>query len=294
MGDGDMSDRDGRTIGTVAALSRYPAKSMLGETCSALAVAARGVVGDRAWAVLDEATGKVASAKRPKLWRSLLGCTARTLGDDDAGAVEVTLPDGTVRRAGDPELDGLLSTLTGRAVRLASRPPDEAEIDRSFPEEVLAEGLGADVEFSLLTLGAGAPPGTFLDYAPLHLITSATLDSIGAALPDGAVEPARYRPNVVIRSSSDEAGFPENGWVGGTVRIGGAVALRVILQTPRCAIPMLAHGALPPRPGALRATVERNRVEIPGFGNQPCAGVYAEVLQGGTIREGDPVVLAAA
>ncbi len=74
-----MSDRSERTIGAVATLSRYPAKSMLGEACKALTVAARGIVGDRAWAVLDEATGKVASAKRPKLWRDLLGCTARTL-----------------------------------------------------------------------------------------------------------------------------------------------------------------------------------------------------------------------
>ena len=289
-----MSDRNEHIIGTVAMLSRYPAKSMLGEAQSTLAVAAQGVVGDRAWAVLDEATGKVASAKRPKLWRDLLGCAARTLGEEDQGAVEIELPDGTVRRAGDPELDGLLSGLLGRAVRLASVPPGEAEIDRSFPEEVLAEGLGADVEFSNLTLGGGAPPGTFLDYAPLHLITSTTLDSIGAALPDGAIEAARYRPNVVIRATDGDAGFPENGWVGGTVRIGDSVALRVILQTPRCAIPMLAHGTLPPRPGALRATAERNRVEIPGFGNQPCAGIYAEVLQGGMIREGDPVAFRAA
>jgi uncharacterized protein YcbX len=291
-----MSDRSERTIGTVAVLSRYPAKSMLGEARGTLAVAARGIVGDRAWAVLDDATGKVASAKRPKLWRGLLGCAARTLGEENqaGGAVEIELPDGTTRRAGDPELDGLLSTLTGRAVRLASLPPDGAEIDRSFPEEVLAEGLGADVEFSLLTLGGGAPPGTFLDYAPLHLITSTTLDSIGAALPDGAIEATRYRPNVVVRTPGDDAGFPENAWVGGTLRIGDAVVLRVVLQTPRCAIPMLAHGALPPRPGALRATAERNRVEIPGFGNQPCAGVYAEIVQEGTIREGDRVTFTAA
>ena len=289
-----MGNASERTIGTVTTLSRYPAKSMLGEARDTLTVAARGIVGDRAWAVLDEATGKVASAKRPKLWRDLLGCTARTLDEADGGAVEITLPNGAARRAGDPRLDALLSALTGRAVRLASRPPIAAEIDRSFPEEVLTDGIGADVEFSLLILGAGAPPGTFLDYAPLHLITSTTLDSIGAALPEGSVEAARYRPNVVISSPGGEGGFPENEWVGGTVRIGDEVALRIILQTPRCAIPMLAHGALPPRPGALRVTAEHNRVEIPGFGNQPCAGIYAEVLQGGTIREGDRVTLAAA
>lgn len=285
-----MADRNERTLGTVAALHRYPVKSMLGEACGTLSVSARGVAGDRAWAVLDEATGKVASAKRPQPWRTLLACAARTLGAADGALVEVELPDGTLRHAGDPALDGLLSELTGRDVRLASTPPDEAELDRALPELVLAERLDADVASTILKLGAGAPPGTFLDYAPVHLITSATLDGIMAALPGEApVEEVRYRANVLIRSPDGTPEFPENGWVGGTLRIGASVALRVILQTPRCAVPMLAHGALAPRPGAVRATAERNRVEIPGFGNQPCAGVYAEVLRDGTIHEGDPV-----
>ncbi|MGH7152512.1 MAG: hypothetical protein ACREF3_01185, partial [Acetobacteraceae bacterium] len=69
------------------------------------------------------------------------------------------------------------------------------------------------------------------------------------------------------------------------------VALRVILQTPRCSIPMLAHGPLPARTAALRVLAERNRVDIPGFGDQPCAGVYVSVLQEGTIRKGDRVVV---
>ncbi len=280
-----MDERN--VVGTVTMLRRYPTKSMLGEARAALTVTARGIVGDRAWAVLDGETGKVASAKRPKLWRGLLGCAARTLDEGD-GAVEIKLPDGTTRRAGDPDLDGRLSVLTGRAVRLASAPPAGAELDRSHPEEVLAKGLDADVASDILKLGGGAPSGTSFDYAPLHLITSATLDAISAVLPDGAIETVRYRPNVVIRSPSGASGFVENDWVGATIRIGAAMALRVILQTPRCAIPTLSHGALPPRPGALRVTADYNRVEIPGFGNQPCAGVYAEVLHEGTVREAIP------
>jgi MOSC domain-containing protein YiiM len=34
-----------------------------------------------------------------------------------------------------------------------------------------------------------------------------------------------------------------------------------------------------------------NRVDVPGFGVLPCAGVYLEVLGAGTIRTGDPVAL---
>ncbi|MGH7210918.1 MAG: MOSC N-terminal beta barrel domain-containing protein, partial [Acetobacteraceae bacterium] len=133
-----MADREGRRVGTVEMLRRYPVKSMLGEVREALTVARGGILGDRAWAVLDRSTGKVASAKRPKLWRGLLACAARTPAvchrSNDAGGVEIELPDGTIRYAGDPELDDALSALTGRTVRLANAPPDEAEIDRAYPE----------------------------------------------------------------------------------------------------------------------------------------------------------------
>lgn len=292
-----MADRDTRSVGVVDMLRRYPVKSMLGETRDTLSVLRRGVVGDRAWAVLDQATGKVASAKRPKLWRGLLGCTARTvLGSNGDGlAVEVTLPDGTVRTAGDRELNTALSALIGREVRLADAPPDEAEIDRAHPEEVLAAGLEADVDSDILKLGGGAPPGTFLDYAPMHLITTSTLDAISAALPGGgAIEPIRYRPNVIIRSDPDAPAFLENDWLDRVVRIGESLALRVILLTPRCAIPTLAHGAVAARPDALRVVADHNRIDIPGFGRQPCAGVYVAVLHEGTIRNGDRVSVGAA
>ena len=40
-------------LGSVAALFRYPVKSMLGERLDAATFTERGVEGDRAWAVLD-------------------------------------------------------------------------------------------------------------------------------------------------------------------------------------------------------------------------------------------------
>lgn len=280
-------------VGVVELLRRYPIKSMLGEPVASLEVLSRGVAGDRMWAVFDESTGKIASAKRPKLWRDLLRCQARTYEPTGNGArgVEITLPNGTVRHAGDPKLNDDLSDLVKRRVRLIDVPPSGAAIDRSYPEVVLAEGLGKDVDYSILTLGQGAPPGTFLDYAALHLIPTATLDGIAALVPGGAIETVRYRPNVVIRSPQGTPPFSENDWRDTLIRIGEEVILRTILLTPRCSIPMLAHGTLPPRPEALRVIVEQNRVEIPEFGNQPCAGVYVAVEHEGTIRAGDPVAV---
>lgn len=284
---GEMGGEAERFVGTVQSLHRYPVKSMLGEAHATATLTARGVTGDRAFALIDAATGKIASAKRPQLWRCLLDCAART--EHATGEVIVRLPGGSVHRAGEGVLDHLLSCLAGRGVWLETVPPEGAELERSHPEAVLADGPDAQVGMDGLTLGQGAPPGTFMDYAPLHMITTATLASLSEGQPDGPLDAARYRPNLIIRSPPGTAGFPENGWVDGTLRIGDTVRLRIILATPRCAIPMLAHGALPQCPAAVKAAAERNRVEIPGFGNQPCAGVYAAVEREGMISVGDAI-----
>ena len=57
--------------GKVASLWRYPIKSMLGEELNATAVTTRGLLGDRTYALLDQATSKVASAKNPRKWPDL-------------------------------------------------------------------------------------------------------------------------------------------------------------------------------------------------------------------------------
>jgi MOSC domain-containing protein len=73
-------------VPTVEAVFRYPVKPMLGTRVEQAEVRASGLVGDRGWALVDRQTGKVASAKQPRLWRSLLQLRAggsgrsRTLG----------------------------------------------------------------------------------------------------------------------------------------------------------------------------------------------------------------------
>lgn len=73
---------------TVAALHRYPVKSLLGEQLDSADVTATGLAGDRALALLDTATGRVAGAKHPRLWQRLLTLTAGT----DARGVRITGP----------------------------------------------------------------------------------------------------------------------------------------------------------------------------------------------------------
>ncbi|WP_030266627.1 MOSC domain-containing protein [Streptomyces sp. NRRL B-24484] len=261
-------------------LHRHPLKSALGEEIARARITGRGIEGDRVRALLDTATGRVVSAKNPRLWRALLTVTARTT----PYGIRLLAADGR-------ELDEAgLTALLGREVRAVDVPPPGAELERSVPEEVLDRGADADVPATVHTLGSAAPPGTFFDFAPVHLVSTAALAALGGGT-GGPVAAARYRPNLVVETPG-ERGFPENAWVGRELRIGAGVRLEVLAATPRCAVPTLAHGVLPRDPEALRAAARLNRVEpLPGTGPMPCAGVYARVLAGGTVRRGDAVSL---
>ncbi|HVW42887.1 MAG TPA: MOSC N-terminal beta barrel domain-containing protein [Amycolatopsis sp.] len=263
----------------VTTLRRYPVKSMLGEDVAALAVNEHGAVGDREFALIDVATGRVATAKHPRLWRSLLQCAA----GGDPGRVRITLPDGRSVRVADG-VDELLTELLGRHVRLSGERPAGASVERPAPEDVLERGVDAPVEFATLEIGQGTPGRSFVDYAPLHLVTTATLRHVG-------VEAVRYRPNLVVTTPPGFPPFTENEWAGRELTVGdranGAVRLRGLIPTPRCSVPTLEHGELSRAPQAVRRPMAENRVDVPGFGKVPCVGVYLEVLEAGTIRPGD-------
>src|SRR5712692_1317464 len=87
------------TQGSVASLWRYLVKSMLGEELSASEVTERGLLGDRAYALVDSADGKAATAKNPRKWPTLFGFSATYIEPPHIGAsvppVRITLPEGT-------------------------------------------------------------------------------------------------------------------------------------------------------------------------------------------------------
>ncbi|MFI7520051.1 MOSC domain-containing protein [Micromonospora globbae] len=277
-----MTDSRGR----VAQLWRYPVKSMLGEQLAAAAVGPAGVSGDRVWALLHPESGRVVSAKDPRRWRGMLTLRAAGGAPDP---VRITLPDGRVVSTCDDDADTVLSTVLGAPVTLTVTPPAGATLDRAVPDAVLAAGVTATVPVEVTTLGAAAP-GSFFDFAPIHLVTTATLDRVSAELPDGPVAADRYRPNLVVDAPG--AGFVENGWVGRHLRVGAELVLRVLAPTPRCAVPTLGHGRLPRQPDALRVPARLNRIEpLPGLGRQPCVGAYAQVVTPGRVAVGDRVEL---
>ncbi|MCV7258981.1 MOSC domain-containing protein [Mycobacterium shimoidei] len=261
----------------VDSLRRYPVKSMLGEVLTSMFVDERGAAGDRRLALVDAETNRVASAKQPRLWRRLLQFTASS-GDGDG--VCIRLPDGASVAADDPGIDDLLSELVGRPVTLVSKRPQGASLERPDPEKVLELGEDADIAGQILEIAQATPGDSFTDLAPLHAITTATVQHIGT-------EALRYRPNLVIATPPDYPPYAENEWVDRDVSV-GETRLRVLKPTSRCALPTLEHGSLPRAPHALRTPVAENRV---GPAKLPCAGVYLKVLVEGTIHTGDPVVL---
>jgi uncharacterized protein YcbX len=275
-------------VGEVMWLCRYPVKSVLGEPLTEAVLDPGGVVGDRRYAFVDRATGLVASAKNPRKWRSLLTLSARYVaGGDD---VAVTAPDGTVVRTGDPaQVADLVSRVTGRPVELVRDRPAGAALERLTPEVEASAGV-----LTRGTLAAGTPGDTFVDFAPVHLVTTGTLAALSREHPGGAMDVRRFRPNIVVRMLEDRP-FAENAWQGRTLSIGGGngPAVRVITPTPRCPVPALAHGGdLADDPDVLRTAARLNRVPVLDLGTRSCVGAYAAVERGGAIRVGDPVEVA--
>jgi uncharacterized protein YcbX len=266
----------------VHSLHRYPVKSMLGESVERLRIDAEGAEGDRRLALIDTETGHLASAKQPRLWRILLQCNAVS----ESGRVSIQLPDGSTIDSDDPDADERLSRLVGRQVRLIRQRPEGATLERPDPEKVLESGLDAEVDGRILVIGRTTPGGSFTDDAPVHVITTATVDHIG-------VEALRYRPNIVIATPPDYPPYRENDWVGKQVTIGSTRA-EVVDVTSRCVVPTLEHGTLPRAAEALRTPTAENRIHTgtSGITRLPCAGAYIRVLDGaGVIAVDDPVAV---
>src|SRR5213594_1841730 len=103
---------------------------MMGEELNATDVTEGGLVGDRQFAVVDAATGKVAGAKNPRKWGNFFDFRAAYIEPPKRGskppAVRLTLPDGTVVTSDQPDLTQALSRALGREVAFAEAQPDEA------------------------------------------------------------------------------------------------------------------------------------------------------------------------
>jgi uncharacterized protein YcbX len=265
-------------VGTIVSLWRYPVKSMLGEELNASEVTKRGILGDRAYALVDSSDRKVATAKNPRKWPQLFDCRAALTGIPVAGAkvppVRIILPNGDIVESEQSGVDQIFSKMLNRAVKLVASP----DVQTSTAEEYWPDIEGLDHRDTVTDFPL--PEGTFFDCATVHLLTTATLDRLRGLYPQGRFEVRRFRPNIVVESASGERDFVEDAWIGRTLTLGDAVRLSITGSCARCVMTTLAQGDLPKDAGILRAAAQHNRANV---------GVYASVLEGGKIRRGEPV-----
>src|SRR5919197_2724489 len=185
------------------------------------------------------------------------------------------------------------------AVELARAAPQDFTIDQYHPDienldpeghrdELTETKLGAAL-FSQLDAPSAVPAGSFMDVFPVSVLTTSSLDHLGGLQPESRVDVRRFRMNLIVDTA--EAGFVENAWLGRVLEVGEDLRLSVAIPDPRCVMTTAAQPDLPRDPAVLKALAKHNRLDVPGLGLYPCAGVYATTASPGTIRKGDPVRL---
>ena len=266
-------------VGSVGSSWRYPIKSMMGEELNAIAVTERGLLGDRAYALMDRSTGKVASAKNPRKWRNLLEFAATYTKPPRLGEkfppVQITLPENTIVTTEQSDIDQILSAALGREVTLSTSAPKAPTLEEYWPD---VDGL----DHRETVTEEEMPAETFFDFAMVHVLTTNTIDRLRELYPEGRFEVRRFRPNIVVEPASDERTFIEDSWIGRTLTLGDEVRLSISGPCPRCVMTTLPQGDIPKDVGILRTAAQHNQAHV---------GVYATVLQGGMVRRGDPVRL---
>ncbi len=183
-----------RTLGRVAALFRYPVKSMAAEPLDEIEVGWNGFHGDRRWAFIRG--GHVRSGfpwltirENPSMWKY------------EPYFVEPQNADHSTT---------LVRTPTG----------EEMEVTNTE----LARQLGHDC--TLIKQDRG-----IFDAFPISLISLQTIRALSSSV-GRDLEMRRFRPNVVI-DAIDGGDAPEDSWVGDTITIGG-MQLRVDKRDKRC------------------------------------------------------------
>jgi uncharacterized protein YcbX len=266
---------------------------MMGEELNAAEITERGLLGDRAYALVDGSDGKVASAKNPRKWSQLFDFRAAFVEPPRLGAmvppVRITLPDGAVVTSEQSDLNQILSRALNREVTLdATKRGHREVVESTFPnpwtpkaEEYWPDMEGLDYRDTVTDFNL--PEGTFFDCAVVHLLTTATVDRLRELYPEGRFEVRRFRPNIVVETASDGVkDFVENGWIGRTLAIGDTVRLSITGPCPRCVMTTLPQGDLAKDPGILRTAAQHNHANV---------GLYASVVRSGPVRRADPISL---
>src|SRR5438445_10071583 len=156
-------------VGSVVSLWQYPVKSMMGEELNASEVTDRGLLGDRAYALVDSADGKVATAKNPRKWPRLFDFRATFIEPPRATAkvpsVRIALPDGATVTSDQSDLNQILSKALDREVTLGAARRGAVNAEEDWPDMEGLDHRDTGTDFTL-------PEETFFDCAMIHLADS--------------------------------------------------------------------------------------------------------------------------
>ncbi len=288
---------------------------MSGERLDRCTVGSLGLPGDRGWALRDEKTGEITNGKRIPL---LMQCAARYREEPFDGKipqVDITCDDGALVRSDDENVNERLSAAFGKVVslwplqpatnkahyrrasvmsrlsrfkvvrdqlpRMMRLPKMDAQVREMFSREP-AEPLPDLLQLPREVLEFTSPLGTYFDAFPIHLLTTASLETMRRFNPTAVWDVRRFRPNFLIETEAGIEGLLEAGWSGRRLCIGN-VELKCEIPTVRCGMTTHAQGDLPKDASVLRSIVRDAEQNL---------GVYAGVVQTGHVVLGDLVELA--
>ena len=283
-------------IGKIGEIWRYPVKAMGGERLKSCLLQPNGLVGDRLWAVRDEARQEVQSCKTRPLF---LQCQARyrePASGKRAAGVDITLPDGSIMNGDEPEIHMRLSELVGRKSTLQPiRPasddvfyrrykPDRhswrRELEATFEREQGEPSPDLDNLPEVLVDHVSIPGSLFL-VTPFHLITTASLSYLRSLNSASDWDVRRFRPNLVIETDENQRGLVEEKWIGSHLKIGEAI-VKIAGSTVRCGAITRAQTGLDVDAQMLRTVVREADQNV---------GVYGEIEKGGLLHAGDEKLL---
>jgi uncharacterized protein YcbX len=229
-------------VGRVVALWRYPVKSMGEEALRQVDVGWHGLAGDRRWTFV-----RPARVESGFPWLTIR--ERPNMSRYRPSYVEPDRPDGSAIEVTTPAGEHL-----------------------SLVDPALAAELGDGVRVMKQDRGV-------FDTMPLSLITTQTVASLGA-LVGVDLDVQRFRPNLLIEAT-DDSSFPEDAWVGCTLRVGSA-RMRVDKRDQRCVMVNVDPSTSRRDPRVLRTIVDER---------QNCLGVYGSTVSPGPVAIGDSVLL---
>lgn len=225
-------------LGTIAAIFRYPVKSMRGQAMDHAMMGWHGIEGDRRFS-LRRTTFRggfpwLTAGKLPEL----LNFTPH--GSKDDLPTHVRTPEGE-------DLD-----ILGEALN--------ADISRRYGEPV-----------EMMRLNHG-----IFDEAAISVIAASTVEEV-CRLADRPGDVRRFRPNILLRTTRNIP-FEEDAWVGGRLVFGEgpeAPTMGVTMRDPRCVMINFDPDATTRSPGLMKAVVRANDSNAGIYGTVMRAGRIA-------------------